>query len=314
MDVAVAIPCFNSAKTIKETIDDVLKQSFRDFELIVYDDGSTDNTAEIVHNISKDESRVRLYLGEKNRGRSAARNAAVAIAGNRLIAWQDADDLWHKEKLERQVAYYAKASDVFCDDKIIITSPIKKIPPRGKSENDATEFSYLYTSLYPPTVYDLDYIYSKDFTNCPFFLTTTLGPAEYYAHCGGFDEELAWHEDLDIALKLTTSGYRIVGHRYHEALSYYYLSVPKTNSKVLEEALDFVTDKYAFFAKARGINVNEYRIWRRHSYLFQTLVRKGDVHSALNLVITDLQQAPLSKATIDQIRENLNKLCSRNER
>ncbi|HEU6446895.1 MAG TPA: glycosyltransferase family A protein [Verrucomicrobiae bacterium] len=100
--VSVVIPAFNAAATIAQSLESIRNQTFATFEAIVVDDGSTDNTAEIVQKFSAEDSRFTL-LQQKNAGVSAARNAALDRARGEFIAFLDADDLWLPQKLERQI-------------------------------------------------------------------------------------------------------------------------------------------------------------------------------------------------------------------
>ena len=100
--VSVIIPTYNRAWVLREAIDSVLAQEFKDFELIVVDDGSTDNTGEILDSYEQDI----LVLRQSNKGVSAARNLGIAEAGGQLVAFLDSDDLWLPRKLSRQVDYF----------------------------------------------------------------------------------------------------------------------------------------------------------------------------------------------------------------
>lgn len=109
--VSVIIPTYNRAHLVGRAIQSVLAQTFRDFQLIVIDDGSTDNTPEVVSSI-RDE-RVRYIRHEKNGGASAARNSGIRAASGAYIAFQDSDDEWMTDKLEKQMkAFENVASDV----------------------------------------------------------------------------------------------------------------------------------------------------------------------------------------------------------
>ncbi len=98
--ISVIIPAFNAEKTIKETIESVLSQTFTDFELIVINDGSTDSTLSILDAIEDDRLKVFTY---ENRGVSISRNCGIEVATGDFIAFLDADDLWTAEKLELQL-------------------------------------------------------------------------------------------------------------------------------------------------------------------------------------------------------------------
>jgi len=99
--VSVIIPTFNSAPFLGRSIGSALAQSYTDFEVVVVDDGSTDDTGEVVAQFG---GRVR-YFYQPNAGPAAARNLALSIASGELIAYLDADDMWYPHKLERQVMF-----------------------------------------------------------------------------------------------------------------------------------------------------------------------------------------------------------------
>jgi glycosyltransferase involved in cell wall biosynthesis len=99
--VSVIIPVYNGAKFIAVTLDSILTQTFQDFEVIVIDDGSTDNTAELV---SRYRSPVKLIRNGRM-GKSASRNTGIRAAKGQLIAFVDADDLWMPQKLEVQIQH-----------------------------------------------------------------------------------------------------------------------------------------------------------------------------------------------------------------
>ena len=99
--VSVVIPLYNCERHIGEAIESVLAQTFKDYEIIVVDDGSTDDSASVVH---KFDDQVR-YVHQPNAGVSAATNHGIALSKGELIAFLDNDDVWLPEKLERQVAF-----------------------------------------------------------------------------------------------------------------------------------------------------------------------------------------------------------------
>jgi glycosyltransferase involved in cell wall biosynthesis len=101
--ISVIIPARNMARFVAKTLESVLSQTHREFEVIVVDDGSTDDTAKIVAAIARRDKRVRLIRTEPM-GVSAARNLAISQAEGAFIAPIDADDLWHPRKLELQLA------------------------------------------------------------------------------------------------------------------------------------------------------------------------------------------------------------------
>src|SRR4030042_4018515 len=98
--VSVIIPTYNYAHFLFEAVKSVLDQTYKDFELIIIDDGSTDNTKDVVDNIMK-KSNVIRYFYQVNQGLSAARNHGIRVAKGEYIALLDADDIWSDKFLEK---------------------------------------------------------------------------------------------------------------------------------------------------------------------------------------------------------------------
>ncbi len=109
--VSVIMPSWNTADFIAESIRSVIAQTYTDWELIIVDDCSTDNTDEVV--ASFHDSRIRYFKNEKNSGAALTRNRALREARGEWIAFLDSDDLWEPEKLERQIAFMKKNGYVF---------------------------------------------------------------------------------------------------------------------------------------------------------------------------------------------------------
>src|SRR5262249_5040979 len=114
--VSVIIPAYNDAATVERTISSVLNQTYSNLEVLVVDDGSTDETAVLVQRMA-DDRRIRL-LQKTNGGLASARNYGIAHATGELIAPIDADDLWHPGKIKKQVAVMRDRGDpvglVYC--------------------------------------------------------------------------------------------------------------------------------------------------------------------------------------------------------
>jgi glycosyltransferase involved in cell wall biosynthesis len=108
--VSVVLPVYNVASHIRQTIDSLLQQTFQDFELLVLDDCSTDDTAAQVQAI--DDPRLKLVRNPRNLGRAGTDNAALAYVRGQYLAKMDGDDLCHPERLARQVAYLDQYPEV----------------------------------------------------------------------------------------------------------------------------------------------------------------------------------------------------------
>ena len=103
--VSIITPMYNSGKFIKDTIDSVLSQTYKEWEMIIVDDCSTDISPEIVKSYVGSESRIKYIRTDKNGGVSNARNIALKNANGQYIAFLDSDDIWDKEKLEKQINF-----------------------------------------------------------------------------------------------------------------------------------------------------------------------------------------------------------------
>jgi glycosyltransferase involved in cell wall biosynthesis len=103
--VSIITPTYNSEKFIEQTISSIINQSFKDWELIVIDDASSDGTINIVNDFIKKYHNIKLLQHKKNEGAAIARNNGVEVATGDFIAFLDTDDIWKPDKLERQIAF-----------------------------------------------------------------------------------------------------------------------------------------------------------------------------------------------------------------
>lgn len=113
MLVSVIMPTYNCGKFIAESIDSVLKQTVKDWELVIVDDCSTDNTVEVLKPYLAAHVNIRYHCLEKNGGPAAARTEAIRMAKGRYLAFLDSDDLWAPDKLEKQIAFMEKNGAAF---------------------------------------------------------------------------------------------------------------------------------------------------------------------------------------------------------
>ncbi len=110
--VSIITPCYNGEKYIRETIESVIAQTYPQWEMIVVDDGSQDRSVSIVSEYEKKDERIRL-IKQANAGSAAARNRGIKQAEGQYIALLDADDLWHKDFLKKQIAFM-KSKNAVC--------------------------------------------------------------------------------------------------------------------------------------------------------------------------------------------------------
>lgn len=109
--VSIVMPAYNAAPYIEAAITSVCKQTYADWELLVVNDCSTDDTAAIVRRLATDEPRIILLENDRNRGVSYTRNYAISKAKGKWIAFLDSDDLWREDKLEKQMSCVSQHPD-----------------------------------------------------------------------------------------------------------------------------------------------------------------------------------------------------------
>ena len=111
--VSIIMPVYNSKKYITETIKSVQAQTYENWELIIVDDCSTDNTVKIIKDFMYKDLRIKLTILDKNQGVSHARNISLDNTTGRYIAYLDSDDIWKKNKLSRQIEFMNKLIKIF---------------------------------------------------------------------------------------------------------------------------------------------------------------------------------------------------------
>lgn len=119
--ISVVIPAYNSERYISDTIKSVIAQTHKNWELFVVDDGSTDRTREIVKALADTDTRITLVCNDKNLGVSKTRNRGFEMACGSYVALLDSDDVWHSDKLEKQleVANQTGCDIIYCSYAII---------------------------------------------------------------------------------------------------------------------------------------------------------------------------------------------------
>lgn len=126
--VSIIMPCYNAERYIAQSIESVMAQTYQNWELLITDDGSTDRSVEIVSEYCKKDGRINLLVNE-HKGISETRNASIARAKGRFVAFLDSDDIWYPEKLERQVNYMLE------NDLAFTYSSYEIIDYKGKPKN-----------------------------------------------------------------------------------------------------------------------------------------------------------------------------------
>ncbi|MBO5975889.1 MAG: glycosyltransferase [Oscillospiraceae bacterium] len=140
--VSVIMPAYNASQYIAKSISSVQAQTFTNWELIVVDDYSSDNTVEIVNGFLRDDSRIRLYRNAQNMGVAKSRNRALEQCQGDYVAFLDSDDIWYSDKIELQLQCFSQtnAELVYTSYAIVDSDGIKLcsdfIVPRNASFSD----------------------------------------------------------------------------------------------------------------------------------------------------------------------------------
>ena len=208
--ISIIIPTYNSEKTIEETITSLQQQSFTDYEIIVIDDGSQDNTIKVVKSIV--EPRLQLFSYE-NGGVATARNRGIAHATGEFIAFLDADDLWSPDKLALQIeALYQNP------EAKVVYSWTNYIDEQGKPLFSGTRY------FYRGNVYQ-QLLQTNFLTNA----SNILVHRDVLDLVPGFDPKLAYTADWDFYLRLAKNFNFVVVPKFQ---IYYRQSVNSMSTKI----------------------------------------------------------------------------------
>ena len=181
-DISVIIPTFNRANFLKKAIESVLSQTYQGFELIVVDDGSTDNTYEIV---SEFKNNI-VYIKQKNIGAASARNTGIKRAKNKFLAFLDSDDCWDKEKLAIQIDEMQK------NPSYLVSHTQETWYRNGVLLNQKKKHKKYH-----------GYIFDKCLPLCAVGMSTVMIKRELFERVGKFDENFPCCEDYDFWLRVS---------------------------------------------------------------------------------------------------------------
>lgn len=180
--VSVIIPTFNRADKLSRAVSSVLNQSFTDFELIVVDDGSTDQTTRVM---APFRSQVVYLRFPFNQGVSAARNLGLQKASSSLIAFLDSDDYWLPQKLAVQVDFFDRHPEAqICQTEEIWIRKGRRVNPRKKHLKPSGD------------------IFAQSLKLCLISPSAVMLRRTLFDEVGGFDEDLPACEDYDLWLRI----------------------------------------------------------------------------------------------------------------
>lgn len=279
--ISVIIPTYNRAKTLRRAINSVIAQRLDAIEIIIVDDGSTDDTESVIKQISQDFD-IR-YIRQENKGVSAARNQGIKAATGDFVAFLDSDDEWLENKLERQLDEFEKNSHlgmICADDEIRADGKIKNKAPIGAWLNHENHYYDLLLKNFVPT-------------------SSVIVRREVFDSLGFFDESLICFEDYDMWLRISEK-YKV--KVLSEKLSRYYEnsenSLYQNTHKIKRcQGAIRVLEK-AFLRKAEAVLPVKSQYRKRLSQFYFDLAsayyKKGDFKNAFEAYRAALKNNPLN--------------------
>lgn len=263
-NISVIMPCYNAAATLAEAVASVLYQSVKNFELLIVDDGSTDNSVQVAYALACDDDRIRV-IRQRNAGPAEARNRGLAEAEGQVIAFLDADDRWVPHTLAAHLRHFA--------------------------ENAACGVSFGRVRFYDPTMETPGAVSTVP---AELSLADVLGEYEIcttsnivcrravYDQVGGFDASLTHGEDQEwVARVLATTSWQVCG--LNEVLVYYRtslggLSADLKRTRAGWQAMLKAVRGYAPVAVAKAAPQAEALF---HRYLARRALRTGQPRASL---------------------------------
>ncbi|MFC1510445.1 glycosyltransferase family 2 protein [Candidatus Omnitrophota bacterium] len=276
--VSILVPSYNGAKYLPDALNSALKQTYQDFEILIMDDGSTDNTKEVLAPFLEAHSDKIRYFYQENQGLACARNAAISHAQGEYLALLDADDIWLPQRLEKTVAVIEADPQVG-----LVHANITRISLEGKElDTPKRDVSVLSGSIF-------EHIFlRKAHVSCP----TVLFRKKCYDDCGGFDPALArlGCEDRELWLRF----------------------VKKYSFQYIDEVLAF------YRLSASSMSKNKEKMMKARMYVVDKFCPEGDQHclalrkAALAKIYRDLGDEFLFEGNFDVAKENYMKAVRQN--
>lgn len=243
--VSILVPLYNSEKYIAETIENCLNQSYENIEIIIVNDGSTDNSLQIAREYEEKHDKIKVFTQE-NLGAPAARNKAFERSSGDYIQYLDADDLLHKDKISSQMQRIEKEND-----------------------NDATFVFGRYTEFYPnDNIENLelyDFSFNKDYEDYKVFLIdflisqkslvcmTWLIPRNIMEVAGPWREDLTKNQDSDFLARIVSKSEKFIYVK--DSISYY--------RRGLNNSISMRRDKEAYSSYLKSCN-SYYKVLESH--------------------------------------------------
>ena len=205
MHVTVIMSIHNNEKTLRTSVESIQKQTYKDWDMIVVDDASTDGSRELLLNVSKGDPRIQVLFNANNIGLAASLNKALSYAKGPLIARMDGDDISFPERFEKQVDFLMKNPEI----DVLGTNALLMTMSREFTKNIYSELDTKHKDI-------VSRLYSH--RHNPFIHPTIMAKKDFFVALGGYNEKYHVGQDLDLWLR----GYKKFHyHNLQEPLLYY---------------------------------------------------------------------------------------------
>ncbi|MFE3575986.1 glycosyltransferase family 2 protein [Lysinibacillus sp. NPDC059133] len=229
--VSVVIPVYNKGKYVIESVQSVLQQTYPYFEILLINDGSTDNGEEFMLQLQRQDSRIR-YLHQSNQGVSKSRNKGIEQATGKYICFLDADDLYHPHFLQKMIASIRDNEVCYCGQNLVYDNGKHKKGPMKFLKGDILE-AYFYNKCTPNTN---SWMFKRDFI---------------LQHHIQFNENLDWGEDMLFYAQVLT--FNTAVQCVKDYLTFYRVGVKQSLSTVdidkLYKDIDWLSEYKVFLEK-----------------------------------------------------------------
>ena len=234
MNVSIVMPAFNASQYIEETLDSIIAQTHQNWELVIVDDASKDDTADIISRYTDIDSRIRLIKLEENFGAPAGpRNKGVTESNFDWIAFIDSDDLWHREKLEQQVIAISENEVEF------ISTQMMRFRRQG-------EFDSKQKLIRKPYLKKISYLRQLLRYGTP--TSSVLVKKNIITHFP-FEEDIAWRarEDIDCWLRI----HRAIGHSIK--LDFPLVGYRVVDGQISGNKIEMIGRTYYCYSNSKGV-------------------------------------------------------------
>ena len=272
--VSVIIPTYNRSDLVGRSVRSVLDQSYQDFEVIIVDDGSNDNTEEVIEKFQKQDARIKYIRHATNKGSAAARNTGIKTATGNYIAFQDSDDTWEPVKLEKQIQVFqnapAEVGVVYTDMWRVNSGKRKYIPSPVIRPEDGLVYRHALKRV------------------MGIGIGTAMIKRECFNQAGMFDERL--HRFIDLELFIRLSKYYCFQHIKEPLINYYDAGKRISgNDKALIDANELILKKYA-----HDIVTNKRSVARFQYRTGNILCQSGNINRWRDYILQAVKADPLN--------------------